>query len=169
MKKLLFIFLLFQASFSFAQNIDVNGLYLGTSYSRQEVVAKCGEPNFVYSGRESTLPKYYDLFRGWCQYCRFKNSELKFAEEIDGTLVEFNIVDKGFVVFSEFRSGGFKCGDTISNEIIMKVFYKEWKITKPFDSQEAPDTCILEWDDGSKILFFRQNGQISGISFEARY
>lgn len=143
-----------------AQDVDVNGMYIGQIYTRQQVVDKFGEPDYVYSGRINVQPEYHDMFRGWCQYCKYGDNLLQFDEESDGTFCGFNIYDKGFVVMKDYRKGGFRIGDEINANIIENIFNK----------------CIIEefhkgywkiWFGDWAIFWINtDNGIIVSMSFE---
>ncbi len=145
-----------------AQEVDVNGMYIGRIYSRQEVVAKFGEPDYAYTGRIGVSPEYHNMFNAWCQYCKYGENILQFNEEGDGSFCAFNIYDKGFVVMKDYRKGGFKIGDEISAKTIETIFNK---------------CTIEEFQEGSWAIYFSDwatfwiysvNGRIVSMSFDVR-
>ena len=92
----------FSQSYTQATDMDVNGVFIGGTYTKTQVTAKWGTPTSYWSATaECGLEERY-----------YYTTNL-FCFSYNGIFETFNINTSNFVVFTAF-SGGIKVGDNIS-------------------------------------------------------
>ena len=91
-----------QSGYSKATNMDVNGIFIGGTYTKTQVVAKWGTPT-QYRSNTSEF--------GINETYHYSNSIFYFSD--NGIFESFYISTSNFAVYTAF-SGGIKVGDNIS-------------------------------------------------------
>ena len=97
------------STFNFYPPLEVNGLFVDSTYTRDQVQAKLGVPTYYHSSFSDDgvvgFNEGYDYTVGQ------NNSQFLF---LDGKLHSFYIATSDFPVFSAHSSGGIRVGDNIS-------------------------------------------------------
>jgi len=111
-QKLLCVALLMLPYYGFSQsgyqatNPDVNGIFIGSTYTKTQVEAKWGKPTeYASNMSEFGLDEQYDYL------VNQMDNQFHFSE--NGVFDTFNVKTPNFVVYTAL-SGGIKVGDNIS-------------------------------------------------------
>jgi hypothetical protein len=116
----IFAVLLMLPQFGFSQSllgysgpteIDVNGIFIGGTYTKAQVVAKWGEPTTYWSGEsEFGLDEEYFYHDGhsYDEHGEPIGNLFRFSE--DGVFTGFDLEKPGFAVYTAY-DGGFMVGD----------------------------------------------------------
>jgi hypothetical protein len=124
-------------------DIDVNGIYLGSVYTKAQVEAKLGAPtNYRSNTSEFGLNETYD----------YSNNQFYFSD--NGIFNGFYIDTPNFVVYTA-KSGGIKVGDNVSRIAAIGMGTPEL--------QSDGDFSIPSGDD--RFTVGQSDGKISWISY----
>ena len=126
------------AASAFAQ--DVNGLIIGEKYTKNQIIAALGKPDYINGGSYIYGRSYFNF------------------DTYDNTFTEFSIVnDKRFVTMTKEFSGGLRVGDKLSKA----------KQTKcPIKREESDYICFWHYGDwASWVVYYDKNGIITAIAF----
>lgn len=127
---------------------DINGLYIGETYSEREVVASIGAPDYIHRCWDDSLRANQNISTQCNPYCRFSKSVIEFDDF--GRLFGFHIRDNNLSAMTHFCEGGLKCGDIISKERLEALF-GDYEIT--CDGNE--NSGIEEWRVKFDLWTFR--------------
>jgi len=139
-----------QSRYARTTDIDVNGVFIGATYTQAQVQAKWGTPTRYWSGTsEFGLNEEYTYIQDQL-YNTFSFGE-------DGVFHSFIIETSNFAVYTTF-SGGIKVGDNISRVQAIGLG------TPVLKSDVKYYLLRNNYDDA--IVFEHSNGVITRISFE---
>jgi len=128
-----------------ATDMDVNGIFIGGTYTKAQVEAKWGTPTKYWSGTsENGLNEEYS----------YSNNLFRFSE--NGVFETFNIKTSNFAVYTAF-SGGIKVGDNISR--IKAIGFGTPVL-------QSDGTYWLNRNNSDDpLIFYQSNGVITRIYF----
>ena len=87
--------------------LEVKGIFIGNTYTKDQVQATLGVPTHYWSGMSE-----FGLNEEYNYTVNQQNNLFRFAE--NGVFIEFTIRSSDFPVFSAHSSGGIRVGDNIS-------------------------------------------------------
>jgi hypothetical protein len=152
-KILIYASLLVVPSLGFAQystwnsGMDVNGIYLGSIYSKTQVTAKWGTPTkYESQTSENGLIEFYD----------YGNNSFEFSD--NGLFHSFHIRTPNFVFWAS-KSGGFKVGDPVSRLKSIGVISNSTSLS----TSTGKNVVEIPGDDRFRVGY--SNGIITYISY----
>jgi hypothetical protein len=132
-----------QHTYPWNSSMDVNGIFIGSVYSKDQVTAKWGTPTKYWSGEsEFGLDEEY----------HYSKNLFRFSD--NGIFGEFHIYTSNFVVYTA-QSGGIKVGDDVSRIAAIGLGTPVKRDDETYNIPSGDDRFFVK----------HANGKITRISF----
>jgi hypothetical protein len=133
-------------------DMDINGIFLGSKYTKTQVTAKWGTPT-KYSSNESEF--------GVNETYHYSTNRFEFSD--NGIFGDFFIDTPKFVVYKS-KNGGFKVGDPLSKVKDTGLFYRKSVFLegeeKYIEIQGIDDWFKIGYSDDDKITWISYTSSI---------